>query len=282
MTLPIILSHLQTTPLLAHRGTPDRSLEISPDLGLSTLEATLTADGAIFPSGQQLSWGAVQEISDTPNNCFAIKDGQWQKVTAFSELTNRTFTLTPTNQAPAMLISGVPMHRRKGTTPNQSTAQMVQMAGPIVGQVLDTATGLGYTSIEAAKYADQVTTIELDPAAVEMARANPWSRALFDSPKINRLSGDSNELIETFTDATFSRIIHDPPMLSLAGDLYGLAFYQQLHRVLVRGGKLFHYLGNLESRAGERVVKGVIKRLQETGFTRVERRGEAFGVVAFK
>jgi len=33
------------------------------------------------------------------------------------------------------------------------------MAQPIVGQVLDTATGLGYTAIEAAKHANQVITI---------------------------------------------------------------------------------------------------------------------------
>ena len=55
---------------------------------------------------------------------------------------------------------------------------------PIVGCVLDTATGLGYTAIEAAKTAEQVVTIELDPVALEIARLNPWSQTMFDNPEI--------------------------------------------------------------------------------------------------
>jgi predicted methyltransferase len=66
-----------------------------------------------------------------------------------------------------------------------------------VGQVLDTATGLGYTAIEAAKTAAHVTTIELDPTALEVARCNPWSQALFDNPKIMQRIGDSFDVAET-------------------------------------------------------------------------------------
>lgn len=45
-------------------------------------------------------------------------------------------------------------------------------------------------------------------------------------------------------------------------------------------GRLFHYIGDLESRSGGRVAKGVVRRLREIGFTRIHRRPEAFGVVA--
>ncbi len=45
---------------------------------------------------------------------------------------------------------------------------------------------------------------------------------------------------------------------------------------------LFHYIGNLESKSSGTVTKGALKRLQEAGFTRVVRRPEAFGVVAYK
>jgi predicted methyltransferase len=70
--------------------------------------------------------------------------------------------------------------------------------------------------------------------------------------------------------------------MALAGELYGLGFYQELYRVLKRGGRLFHYIGDPESHSGAKVTRGVMDRLQRAGFGRVERRPAAFGVVAFK
>ena len=86
--------------------------------------------------------------------------------------------------------------------------------------------------------------------------------------------------IEKFEDDQFGRILHDPPVLELAGDLYGGVFYAQLRRVLTKRGRLFHYIGNLESPSGMRVTPGVIRRLEEAGFVDVKRRPEAFGVSA--
>ena len=94
--------------------------------------------------------------------------------------------------------------------------------------------------------------------------------------------GDAFEVVPGFADESFSRILHDPPTFSLAGDLYAGAFYQQLHRVLKRGGRLFHYIGDPNSKASGNVTKGVMRRLQDAGFKRVVRRPEAFGVVAYK
>ena len=71
-------------------------------------------------------------------------------------------------------------------------------------------------------------------------------------------------------------------MFSLAGDLYSLAFYQQAFRVLKQNGRIFHYIGDPESRSGARVTAGVIRRLQDAGFERVVRVPRAFGVVASK
>jgi predicted methyltransferase len=122
--------------------------------------------------------------------------------------------------------------------------------------------------------------VELDPAVHTIIRQNPWSCALFATPNITPLIGDVGELIEDFADATFDAILHDPPMFSLAGELYARAFYQQLHRVLRRGGRLFHYIGNPESRSGATVTRGVIQRLREAGFQRVQTRAQAFGVTA--
>jgi hypothetical protein len=150
--------------------------------------------------------------------------------------------------------------------------------------VLDTCTGLGYTAIEASKHPNvaHVTTIELDPAALQICRDNPWSQALFDNPKITQVVGDSFDEIVSFPDSAFSRIIHDPPYFSLAGDLYSLEFYQQACRVLTRNGRLFHYIGDPESKSGRSATAGVIRRLEQAGFRRVDRAPRAFGVVASK
>src|SRR5256886_5268250 len=109
------------------------------------------------------------------------------------------------------------MHRIVDTDPMQDTLKKIAAISPIVGRVLDTATGLGYTAIEAAKTADEVVTIELDPGTQEIARLNPWSQTLFHSPKILRIMGDAYEVVQTFEDGSFARIIHDPPTFSLAG-----------------------------------------------------------------
>lgn len=125
-------------------------------------------------------------------------------------------------------------------------------------------------------------TIELDPTTLAIARDNPWSRALFTDPKIRQIIGDSYDVVPEFPPDSFSRIIHDPPIFSLAGELYSGAFYRELFRILRRGGKLFHYIGNLDSKGGGGVARGAIRRLKEAGFARIERRPEAFGVVATK
>ncbi|HEY7417205.1 MAG TPA: methyltransferase domain-containing protein, partial [Ktedonobacteraceae bacterium] len=150
------------------------------------------------------------------------------------------------------------------------------------GRVLDTATGLGYTAIEAAKTAAQVITVELDPGAQAIARQNPWSRELFTNPKIQQMMGDAYEIVQTFADASFDRIIHDPPVFSLAGELYSGTFYRQLYRILKRGGRLFHYIGDLDSKSGGTVSRGALRRLQEAGFKRVVRKPDAYGVVVYK
>lgn len=278
----IVLSHFQIEPLLKAYKQGTVSAVTSVDLNLTSVEAQLTAEGVVYPNGEHLSWDDTHEIIDAENNCFTLKDGIITKVQVFSEFTQRHYTLMPTASAPTMLISGIPMHRIKDTNPHDDTLSKVKALAPVAGSVLDTATGLGYTAIEMSKTAQDVTTIELDPAAQEIARANPWSRALFDNPKITQLIGDSFDQIEDFEDHSFARVLHDPPTFALAGDLYSLDFYRQLFRVLKPKGRLFHYIGDLNSTSGARVSKGALKRLQEAGFKRVERHNQAFGLLAYK
>lgn len=282
LTQPIILSYVQVAPLLKAREQDLSTAQISPDLGLSTVSVALTAEGVEFPNGEHLDWHSIEKISKSEVNCFILEDNAVRPVQVFSEYTNRVCSLMPTKGAPSMLIAGFVMHRIKDVDPMQDTMRKIAAIAPVVGRVLDTATGLGYTAIEAAKTADEVVTIELDPGAQEIARLNPWSQELFRSPKIHQIMGDAYEVVQTFEDGSFARIIHDPPTFSLAGELYSGAFYQQLLRVLKRGGRLYHYIGDPNSKASGGVTKGALKRLQEAGFARVVRRPEAYGVVAYK
>ena len=181
-----------------------------------------------------------------------------------------------------MLISGIPMHRVKDTEPHQDTLEKIRSIKPVVGQVLDTATGLGYTAIQAARTAEHVVTIELDPVALQVCRFNPWSQELFNNPKISQVIGDSYDVIASMDSSSFTRIIHDPPAIGLAGELYSGDFYRQLHRVMRNHARLFHYIGDPESKSRRSVTAGVIRRLEQAGFSQVRRAPRAFGVVADK
>ena len=278
----IVLSYLQARQLLEARKIGESVVRASTDLNLTQSEIKLQPEYILFPTGQRLDWKSLEEISDNETACYAVENNAAKVIKGFSEFSGRVYGLMPTESAPTMLISGIPMHRIKGTDPFQDTLSKIKAIAPIKGDVLDTTTGLGYTAIEAAKTARHVTTIEIDPMAQEIARQNPWSQALFNNPNITQVIGDAFDEIENFDVESFSTIIHDPPMFTLAGDLYSLVFYQRTFRVLKHTGKIFHYIGDPDSKSGSRVTAGVVRRLQEAGFKRVRRAPRAFAVVAYK
>jgi predicted methyltransferase len=244
---------------------------------LTQVEVSLENEGVRFPSGTWLSWEQVEEIQEAENSCFAVEGNTLRKIQLFSETSNQLFSLYPTAGAPTMLISGIPMHRIKDTDPHRDTLEKIKSIRPVHGRVLDTATGLGYTAIEAAKSARLVITVEVDEAALEVAHHNPWSQALFDNPRIQQIIGDSYEVIPALKAEAFDCIIHDPPMINLNGDLYSGEFYHELYRLLRYRGKLFHYIGDPNSKSGRGTTAGVVRRLGEAGFTRCS---PTFGVIA--
>jgi uncharacterized protein len=279
----MVLSHFQTSDLPKAYAAGQQIAQLSTDLGLSTAQTALTPAGALLPGGIVVPWATIAEINAATNNCFAVgPDGSAYKIVRFSESSNRSVSLYPTASAPTMLLGGIPMHRIKGTDPLRDTREKIKAARPVTGQVLDTHTGLGYTAIEAARTADHVLTIEIDPTVLEIAAENPWSRDLFTNPKITQRLGDCFDVVEELPSAAFDRVIHDPPAFSLAGHVYSRDFYEALYRVLRRRGRLFHYIGNPDSPSGKSVTQGVVRRLKEAGFARVEPAPRAFGVVASK
>ncbi|MCP4423235.1 MAG: spermine synthase [Chloroflexi bacterium] len=281
-----ILSHFQAAHLLQAKESGASQTVVSLDLNLTetAVESTaaFTPSHINLPDGQTLAWTQLEEITANELACYTVENSRIEKIQFFSEQLNRFYSLMPTAAAPTMLISGIPMHRIKGTDPYRDTLSKIKAIAPVTGEVLDTTMGLGYTAIEAAKTAVHVTTIELDPIVTEVCRRNPWSQGLFDNPNITRLIGDAYDMVEELEDGRFHRIIHDPPMFSLAGHLYSTEFYKNLYRLLTPKGRLFHYIGNPKSKSGGNVTRGVVRRLQEAGFRRVKPRPEAFGVVAFR
>ena len=275
----IILSHYQIASLAGKEV--NQVISLSPDLGLSTVEVYRSASGWSLPDGQILSDAHLEIIRGDQNGCYQLIDGELAKVEAYASSTGRYYSLMPTANAPTLLISGIPMHRIKDTTPLEDTRQKLRALGKPYGRILDTATGLGYTAIQAAHTADLVLTVELDPAVHDICRHNPWSAELFSRPNIQPLIGDSADLAGVFNDGAFNAIIHDPPTFSLAGQLYSGELYRIFYRILKPGGRLFHYIGNPDSRYGATTGRGVVTRLRRAGF-RVTPKGKAFGVVGVK
>ncbi len=278
----IVLSHYQAGPLIAARQAGRDWAEVSPDLNLSTVRVALDGEGVAFPGGERLRWADAERITAARNACFVLEAGGVHEIRVFSEVTNWARSLYPTPGAPTTLVAGLTMHRIEGIEPQRDTLEKMRAAAPVAGWVLDTATGLGYTAIEAAKTAEHVVTVEIDPASLEIARLNPWTQALFDNPKIEQVIGHTWDVVEEMESETFMVIIHDPPAFGLGGDLYAGEFYRELYRVLRRKGRLFHYIGDPASKAVQRVQRGVVRRLLEAGFARVVPRPRAFGVLAMK
>ena len=275
----IVLSRYTIADIL---NVKNGTAQLSTDLGITGCSVEVTNGNAKFPDGTIVENQTLQKIAKSERGCFEIVDGNAVAIQQFSDTTGYMRSLAATKGAPTMLVSGIPMHRIKDTDPMQDTKNTIEALGPIHGKVLDTATGLGYTAIMAAIKADIVVSVEIDPVAIEIAKRNPWSRELFDNPKIELVVADIGEKIDEFPAAEFSAIIHDPPTFQFAGELYSLEFYQKLFRVLSRKGTLFHYIADPDSKLGERMTKGVMRRLDDAGFKKVERRAQAFGVVARK
>lgn len=282
-----VLSHFQARLLLRARKAGERQASTSLDLGRTQTSVHLVDSGVELPGVGLLPWPLVEAIAEDENGCYVCllaADGSVaiEKIQRFSEIFNRVYTLFPTSGPPTMLVSGIPMHRIKDSDPGADTRSKLRAVGRITGPVLDTSTGLGYTAIEAARSGQPVITIELDPTVLEICRLNPWSEELFTLPNIEQRIGDSAEVVKTLPENFFAAIIHDPPMFSLAGHLYGAAFYRELLRVLRPGGRLYHYIGSPDTRSGRGVTQGVVRRLNEAGFTQVRRHPQAFGVTARK
>lgn len=181
-------------------------------------------------------------------------------------------------------IDGIRMHQTTRKTPLKDARDRAALLRVAKGAVvLDVCTGLGYSAIACAKAgAGRVCTIEKDASVLEIAKQNPFSKELFSNPKIEIINKDAVEALRGFPDGFFDCILHDPPRLSHAGELYSLEFYKGLYRVLKKGGRLFHYTGTPGAARGKNIPKGVKLRLGEAGFEKIFWVENCLGFAALK
>ena len=97
-------------------------------------------------------------------------------------------------------------------------------------------------------------------------RLSPWSAEL-RSERLTTVVGDVAGALLELASNSIDAIIHDPPRISVAGELYSADFYRGLSRVLAPGGRLYHYTGQPFHRWRRRdIVPGIGRRLRDAGF----------------
>src|SRR5260370_42560248 len=139
---------------------------------MTAYSVTAITEGVTFPGGEQLDWKNIEKISQSEGNCYTVVGQGIQAIQVFSTETNRLCSLMPTRGAPSMLIAVFVMHRIKELDPWQHAQRMIASLPPASGSVLDTATGLGYTSLLPARTPDSLTTISLHTGAKGLAQLN--------------------------------------------------------------------------------------------------------------
>ena len=264
--LPVLTRWTAEKILSAGEG----EVEVSLDLGL-TVSRVRVAGGSLFlPGGEELPVEEVRELEE--NDVYLVRDGRVFKAAFFADGRYYRLLAVRPDSAPTLEISGVRMHRTEGITPWRDAELKVRCLGVRPGSsVLDIGTGLGYTAMWSLRLgSSSVITVEKDRNVLRMAEMNPWSRGLSEE-RVKILLGDALEIIGEFDEASFDRVINDPPRFALAGELYSSHFYREIFRVLRDGGWLYHYVGEPGRRRRKDIPAGVIRRLRECGFEGVRR-----------
>jgi predicted methyltransferase len=272
-------------PPLSDRQPADVN-DACPDDAENTDDAPVSSsDSEMCDDLPIATWSDVAVVAADVKGAYVLRRGaRASRFQVFSEDTGRAASLMPVGGgfAPTALLAGFSMHRfGVGVDPMEDTERKLAAIAPIRpgARVLDVCTGLAYTASGAARRGAEVTTVELDRAMTLMCRMNPHSAELF-SGNIRQLYGNGADVVPTLPDASFDRIVHDPPTFALAGELFSETFYAHLLRVLKPKGVLYHYIGDPASKSAGNVAKGAAARLKKAGFGGVVIDYEAHGILA--
>jgi predicted methyltransferase len=279
----ILLLPEQIQELLRAAEGGESSVTLSTDVNLTTEQVSIKNERheIQFEDGTLCSLEKIPKLKD--RTFYHVEDHQLRPFHFFCEETNKVYKLLPTRDIPSFSISSAPMHQITRSTPADDTKAKVSLLQPIrdTDMALDTCFGLGYSAGMLAQHAKQVVTCEFDPNSLKVASVNPHSRAALSATNMTILQGDIFELIKSFKDNAFNVVLHDPPTPKIAPLLYSSEFYQEVKRVLVKGGKLFHYTPRPNIQKKQRDFPGEIKkRLGQNGFKNLKMSDAAQGLLA--
>ncbi|MEM2650656.1 MAG: RsmD family RNA methyltransferase [Candidatus Caldarchaeum sp.] len=257
-----LLAGVEAQRILGLKGKKGEA-EVSLDIGLTRKPCLVSGDG-MFVGKLKVGWRQLEEMAESPEDVFILKRKP-QRLSWFDGSYYR-MVLPKWGHAPTLEINGIRMHRTVDISPERDALQKVSLLPSLKNStVLDVCTGLGYTAIAALRRgAYRVVTVEKDPNVLEMASYNPWSRELFDR-RVKIVLRDALDFLPRCR-MVFDAVVHDPPTIRIAGDLYSLDFYRELHRVLRNGGVLVHYVGQPGVKKGVKIYVGVMERLRMAGF----------------
>ncbi|MBM0107161.1 SAM-dependent methyltransferase [Steroidobacter sp. S1-65] len=197
-----------------------------------------------------------------------------------SRYTSALIKLVPTDWGPPTFeIDGIKMLPSEKVSPYRDAEAKVALIEPRGKVVLDTCGGLGYFAAWClAGGAAQIHSFEKNPDVIWLRSLNPWSPPVGGA--LTLTEGDITSKVVEMPDASVDAILHDPPRFGIAGELYSQTFYDQLARVLKRGGRMFHYTGTPNKlTTGRDVPTEVAERLKRSGL-RTRLHGD--GVLASK
>ncbi|GAB3368004.1 MnmC family methyltransferase [Lysobacter rhizosphaerae] len=250
--------------LLAARDAGAGTWTGSLDLGKSSGDATLEAD--VWQWREQ-RYPFPHKLKD---RTLYYWDGDgFEPVSRYS---GALIKLVPTEWgAPTFEIDGIKMLPTSKESPFEDARRKVALVEPKGKTILDTCGGLGYFAalcLEAG--AARIQSYEKNADVLWLRTLNPWSPdpdAPASGGRLQLTHADVSQAIAQIGDASMDALLHDPPRFGIAGELYSQAFYDQLARVLRRGGRLFHYTGSPNKlTTGRDVPREVAKRLEKAGF----------------
>ncbi|WFC43541.1 MnmC family methyltransferase [Pseudoxanthomonas sp. SE1] len=259
-----LLTRDTAAALLAARDRGDTAWHGSLDLGRTLADARLEAGtwqwrDAAYPYPDRLK-----------DRTLYYWDGE--DFSPISRYAGSLIKLVPTEWgAPTFEIDGIKMLPTSKESPLDDAQRKVALVEPHGKVVLDTCGGLGYfAACCLAAGAARILSFEKNADVLWLRTLNPWSPDP-DAPghggRLQLAHADISQAITQVADASVDAVLHDPPRFGIAGELYSQAFYDQLARVLRRGGKLFHYTGTPNKLTSGRDVPGeVAKRLDKAGF----------------
>jgi predicted methyltransferase len=258
--------------LRATAGKGADRVDCSLDLGRSTTTVEVAPDGWTWQGRRYPFLDKARE-----RTVYYWAGESFEPV---SRYTTALVKLVPTDWGPPTFeIDGIKMLPTAKVSPVGDAERKVALVEPRGKVVLDTCGGLGYFAAAClAQGASRILSFEKNPDVLWLRSLNPWSPA--DDARLELRQADVVAEIAALPDASVDAILHDPPRFGIAGELYALAFYRELARVLKRKGRLFHYTGTPNRlTTGRDLPREVTGRLQRAGFAAAP---EADGVLAVR